>query len=167
MLATKTLPVAWTQGAYPYAPAMARHLHHASYRGSRIAEYIASSLKRAAVVACETVYPAAHAAQEAGQLARFDGRWEFWPDAEPSFHHLLDEVIDAGFEDDDDPVSEPLIDYADALVTSARTHLARRLDSLPPNNVGHRARARAEQRFEVDMASGKAPAEIRGEIAHD
>ncbi|MFE2291927.1 type I-E CRISPR-associated protein Cse1/CasA [Streptomyces sp. NPDC059452] len=167
LLANKALPVAWTQGSYPYAPGMARHLHHASYRGSKIAEYLADSLKRAAVVASETAYPAAYAADTAATVARFDGRWKFWPVAAQPFSNLLDKVIEEGEEDDDDPVSAPLVGYARTLVTAARTHLTHRLDSLPPNDRGHRARARAQQRFEDDMESAKAPAEIRGEIAHD
>ncbi|MEW1722317.1 type I-E CRISPR-associated protein Cse1/CasA [Streptomyces sp. NPDC093109] len=168
LLANKALPVAWTQGSYPYAPGMARHLHHASYRGSTIAEYVADSLKRAAVVATEIVYPALRAADAAAQVARFDARWKFWPDAAQPFDKLLDEVIEGGAVDDDDPVSTPLVAYAHTLVTSARTHLTHRLDSLPPNNRGHLARARAEQRFEDDLRrAAKAPAELRGETAHD
>ncbi|RDG36634.1 type I-E CRISPR-associated protein Cse1/CasA [Streptomyces corynorhini] len=166
LLANKALPVAWTQGSYPYAPGMARHLHHASFRGSTVAEYVADSLKSAAIVATEIVYPASRAADNAAQLARFDARWEFWPDAAQPFYELLDEVIEGGAEDDD-PVSAPLVGYARTLVTSARTHLTHRLDSLPPNNRGHLARARAEQRFEDDMRRAKAPAELRGETAHD
>jgi CRISPR system Cascade subunit CasA len=52
-------------------------------------------------------------------------------------------------------------------MNAARAHLVHRLDSLPPNDRGNRARARAQQRFENDMNSAKAPAELRGEIAHD
>ncbi|MEU1622383.1 type I-E CRISPR-associated protein Cse1/CasA [Streptomyces sp. NPDC005722] len=166
LIANKALPVAWTQGTYPYAPGMARHLFRASYRGSVIAEYVARSLKSAAVVASEIAYPAGHAADSSAQVARFDGRWEFWPAATGPFDNLLDEVIEAGTEDDD-PVSAPLLDYAQTLKDKARTHLYHRLDSLPPNHRGHRARARAEQRFEDDMNSDKAPAELRGETAHD
>ncbi|MDT0266724.1 type I-E CRISPR-associated protein Cse1/CasA [Streptomyces sp. DSM 44915] len=166
LLANKSLPVAWTQGTYPYAPGLARHLHHASYRGSVVAEHVADSLKRAAIVAAEIVYPAAHATDEGGKVARFDARWTFWPAAAQPFYELLDEVVERGAFDDDDPVSEPLIEYARTLLASARTHLGNCLDSLPPNDRGHRARARAEQRFEKDMNHQKVP-ELRGEIAHD
>ncbi|MET8555889.1 type I-E CRISPR-associated protein Cse1/CasA [Streptomyces sp. NPDC004959] len=167
LLANKTLPIAWTQGTYPYAPALTRHLHRASYRGSKIAEHIANSLKRAAVIASETAYPAVRAADGSAQVARFDGRWEFWPAASAPFYNLLDEVIDAGVLDDDDPVSSPLLDYARTLMNAARAQLAHRLDSLPPNDRGNRARARALERFENDMNGDKAPAELRGETAHD
>ncbi|MYW02348.1 type I-E CRISPR-associated protein Cse1/CasA [Streptomyces sp. SID3343] len=166
LLANKALPVAWTEGAYPYAPGMADHLYRASRRGSIIAEYVALSLKRAAVVASEVVHPAARAADEGGQLARFDARWQFWPAAAQPFADLLDEVIEGGAAGDD-PVSAPLADYARILVASARTHLTHHLDALPPNSRGHRARARAEQRFEDDVTADKAPAELRGEITHD
>jgi CRISPR system Cascade subunit CasA len=167
LLANKTLPVAWIEGAYPYAPALTRHLYRASYRGSEIAEYLASSLRRAAVIASETAYPAMRPADGSAHLARFDGRWEFWPAASVPFYSLLDEVVEAGAVDEDDPVSAPLIDYAQILLDEARAHLAHRLDSLPPNDRGNRARARAQQRFEDDVNSDKAPAELRGETAHD
>ncbi|MFJ4774127.1 type I-E CRISPR-associated protein Cse1/CasA [Streptomyces uncialis] len=167
LLTNKALPVAWTQGVYPYAPGMAGHLFRASRRGSDIAEYVASSLKRAAVVASEIAYPAARAADDSRQSARFDARWKFWPFAAQPFYELLDEVIEEGLVDGDDPVSRPLVDYARVLVTAARTQLSHCLDSLPPNHRGHRARARAQQRFEDDMDSVKAPAEIRGGTAHD
>ncbi|MEU9917835.1 type I-E CRISPR-associated protein Cse1/CasA [Streptomyces sp. NPDC051001] len=166
LVANKTLPVAWTHGAYPYAPGMAGHLFRASRRGSDIAEHIARSLKHAAILAAETAFPAMRAADEAGQVARLDARWAFWPSAEDPFHELLDEVVERGPQDDD-PVSEPLITYAQALVTTARTQLLQRLDALPPNDRNHRARARAVHRFEDDMSGSRAPAELRGEIARD
>lgn len=166
LLANKTLPVTWTHGAYPYAPGMAAHLYRASRRGSDIAEYIAWSLKHAAIVAAETAFPAMRGADEAGQVARLDARWAFWPAAEDPFHELLDEVIDRGPEDDD-PVSEPLIEYATGLMTTARTQMLQRLDALPPSDRNHRARARAVRLFEDAMAGDRAPAELRGEIARD
>ncbi|MFJ4006358.1 type I-E CRISPR-associated protein Cse1/CasA [Streptomyces sp. NPDC090023] len=166
LLANKALPVAWAQGAYPYAPGMAAHLYRASRRGSDLAEYLARSLKAAAVLAAETAFPAMRAADEAGQVARLDARWAFWPAAETPFHELLDEVIDRGPEDDD-PVSEPLIAYAQGLMATARTQLLRRLDTLPPSDRNHRARARAVQRFDDDMSGDRAPAELRREIARD
>ncbi|WP_110946049.1 type I-E CRISPR-associated protein Cse1/CasA [Streptomyces avicenniae] len=167
LIANKTLPVTWTDGHFPYAPGMAAHLYRASRRGSRIAEYLAWSLKRAATIASETVHSAAHAADEARQVARFDARWMFWPAAAKPFDRLLDQVIEEGFDNPDDPVSSPLAEYTRVLLDSARTHLVYRLDSLPPNKRGYEARARALRRFEDDVAHDKAPAELRGEIAHD
>jgi len=166
LLANKTLPVAWTHGTYPYAPGMAAHLYRASRRGSDIAEYLAWTLKKAAVVAAETAFPAMRAADEAGQVARLDARWAFWPSAEDPFQELLDEVIDRGPEDDD-PVSEPLIEYGAGLTATARTQLLQRLDTLPPGDRNHRARARAVRLFEDAVTGERAPAELRGEIARD
>ncbi|MER6918702.1 hypothetical protein [Streptomyces spiralis] len=99
-------------------------------------------------------------------MARLDARWAFWPAAEDPFHELLDEVIDRGPEDDD-PVSEPLIEYATGLMTTARTQMLQRLDALPPSDRNHRARARAVRLFEDAMSGDRAPAELRGEIARD
>ncbi len=167
LLANKTLPVIWTHGAYPYAPGMEAHLYRASRRGSVVAEYIAYVLKSAAIVAAETAFPAMRAADESGQVARLDARYAFWPAAEDPFHELLDEVIDRGFTDDDDPVSAPLVAYALELMTTARTQLLQRLDTLPPNDRNHRARARGVRLFEEAMSGERAPAELRGETAVD
>ncbi|MFF5566413.1 type I-E CRISPR-associated protein Cse1/CasA [Streptomyces sp. NPDC012623] len=166
LLANKTLPVIWTHGSYPYAPHMERHLHHASYRGSVLAEYLAWSLKEAALVAAETAFPAMRVADEASQVARLDARHMFWPAAEDPFHEMLDEVIDRGPEDDD-PVSEPCIAYAAFLLATARAQLLRRLDGLPLSDRNNLARALAVRRFENLVTAGKAPAELRGETACD
>ncbi|MET8827058.1 type I-E CRISPR-associated protein Cse1/CasA [Streptomyces sp. NPDC004610] len=167
LLANKALPVIWTHGAYPYAPGMAAHLYRASRRGSVIAEYLAWTLKKAAIVAAETAFPAMRAAEEVGQVTRLDARYAFWPAAEEPFHELLDDVIDRGFEDDDDPVTVPLVAYAMTLMGMARTQLLQRLDTLPPSDRNHRARARAVELFEGAMSGKQAPAEFRGEIALD
>ncbi|WP_145498518.1 type I-E CRISPR-associated protein Cse1/CasA [Streptomyces sp. CFMR 7] len=167
LLANKTLPVIWTYGSYPYAPHMERHLHQASYRGSVLAEYLAWSLKKAAVVAAETAFPAMRTADEAGQVARLDARYMFWPAAEEPFYELLDEVIERGPEADD-PVSEPCNAYAALLLSTARTQLLQRLDGLhllsADNNL---ARARALQLFENLVTARNAPAELRGETARE
>ncbi|ROO84452.1 CRISPR system Cascade subunit CasA [Actinocorallia herbida] len=163
LLADQALPVAWTHGSFPYAPGMAKHLHRASWRGSNIAEYIARSLKRAAIVAAEMAFPAVRPSDEAGQIARLDARWAFWPAAEQPFHELLDEVVEGGLEARD-PVSEPLFAYTADLLSTARTHLHQRLDRLPPGDRSHQAQARALRRFEDDIADTRAPAELRGEI---
>ncbi|MFJ8229587.1 type I-E CRISPR-associated protein Cse1/CasA [Streptomyces sp. NPDC094448] len=165
-LANQALPFSWTQGAYPYAPGMAAHLYRASRRGSDIAEYVARTLKNAAIVAAETAFPAMRAADEAGQVARLDARYDFWPAAEDPFHELLDEVIDGGLEDDD-PVSAPLVAYALKLMITARIRLLQLLDTLPPGDRYHRARSRAERLFDEAMSNDRAPAELRGETAHD
>ncbi|MEU3907692.1 type I-E CRISPR-associated protein Cse1/CasA [Streptomyces goshikiensis] len=166
LLTNKTLPVIWTHGAYPYAPGMAAHLYRASRRGSDIAEHIAGTLKNAAIVAAEAAFPAMRTADEAGQVARLDARYDFWPAAEDPFHELLDEVIDRGLEDDD-PVSAPLVAYAMKLMIIARTRLLQLLDTLPPGDRYNRARARAVRLFEEAVSGDRAPAELRGETALD
>jgi CRISPR system Cascade subunit CasA len=166
LLTNKTLPVIWTHGAYPYAPGLAAHLYRASRRGSDIAEYLAQTLKNVAIVAAETAFPAMRAADEAGQVARLDARYDFWPAAEDPFLELLDEVVDRGFEDDD-PVSAPLVAYAMQLMTTARTRLFQLLDTLPPGDRYNRARARAVRLFEEAVSGDRAPAELRGETALD
>ncbi len=167
LLANKTLPVAWTHGSYPYAPGMAAHLYRASRRGSVIAEYIALVLKKAATVAAETAFPAMRTADESGQVARLDARYSFWPAAEDPFAELLDEVIDRGFDDEDDPVSAPLTAYALELTGTARAQLFQRLDTLPPGDRNNRARARAVGLFEEAVSGKRAPAELRGETSVD
>ncbi|MGY0462885.1 type I-E CRISPR-associated protein Cse1/CasA [Kitasatospora sp. cg17-2] len=167
LISNKTLPVSWTDGYFPYAPAMEAHLYRASLRGSRIAEYLAWSLKRAALRASERLHPAMGPADEVRQMSRFDARWMFWPEAAKPFEHLLDTVIDEAFDNPDDPVATPLEEYARTLTDLARTYLLYRLDTLPPNQRGFQARAEALQLFETDIGHPKAPAELRGETAHD
>lgn len=166
LLTNQSRPLSWVDGAYPYAPGMVTHLYRASRRGSDIAEYIASTLKKAAIRAAETAFPAMRAADEAGQVARLDARSSFWPSAEDPFHGLLDEVVRRGPEDDD-PTAEPLIAYAAELRATARTQLLQKLDALPPSDINHKARARAVRLFEDAMTGSRAPAELRGETEGD
>ncbi|MFF2848439.1 type I-E CRISPR-associated protein Cse1/CasA [Streptomyces sp. NPDC058001] len=157
LIANKTLAVAWTDGYFPYAPSQGEALCEASRRGSDIAEWVARGLERAAYVAWKIVYPNPKPADRAAQQARFDARREFWPAAEEPFEQLLDETVRG------EPVPLSLLDYAQELRFKAEEFLKQRLDSLPRNDDGHRARARAESRFQHDMADPKAPAELRGE----
>ncbi|MFJ7278963.1 type I-E CRISPR-associated protein Cse1/CasA [Kitasatospora sp. NPDC098663] len=166
LLTNQTLPVAWTQGSYPYAPGMAAHLYRASRRGSVIAEYLAQVLKNAATVAAGIAFPAMRVADESNQVSRLDARYTFWPTAEDPFERLLVEVVGRGFEDDD-PVSAPLVAYALELTATARTQLLRLLDTLPSNDRNHRARARAIQLFEEAVSGKRAPAELREETSLD
>jgi CRISPR system Cascade subunit CasA len=166
LLTKQALPAGWTHGAYPYAPGMEAHLYHASKRGSDIAEYLATSLKKAAIVAAELAFPAMRAVDEAGQVARLDARESFWPSAETPFYEMLDEVIDRG-PGEVDPTSEPLDAYAEELHRTARTQMIQRLDALPPSDRNHRARAAAMRRFDDDMSEERAPAELRRRTARD
>ncbi|WP_282202690.1 type I-E CRISPR-associated protein Cse1/CasA [Kitasatospora fiedleri] len=161
LIANKTLPVTWVEGCFPYAPGMAEHLYLASSRGSRIAEFLAIALRRAALVASQTVHSAKAPADEAALVARYDARWRFWADAAEPFDKLLEKVADL---DPDSPtavVVELVTEYAKDLRDMAREQLVQRLESLPPNDRGYRARARAMERYEDDVAGDNAPAEIR------
>lgn len=161
LIANKTLPITWTEGSYPYRRDRADRLYRASRRGSDIAEYIARHLNRAAWVAAQIVYPNPKPSDQAGQVARFDARWEFWPAAADPFYVLLSETAAGASETD------CLLEYAALLESSARDFLAHRLDSLPRSSQSNRARALAEQTFNRGMTDPKAPAEIRGETPHD
>ncbi|WP_399096820.1 type I-E CRISPR-associated protein Cse1/CasA [Streptomyces sp. BBFR2] len=158
LIANKTLATRWTDGAFPYAPSMGEELCVASRRGSAIAEYVARALERAAYVCWKVIYPNPKPADRPAQQARFDARREFWPAAEEPFLQLL-EATSCG-----DPVPLSLLDYAGELRPMAEDFLRNRLDSLQRNEQGLRARARAEMRFHADMASPKAPPELRGEV---
>jgi CRISPR system Cascade subunit CasA len=166
LLTKQALPAGWTHGAYPYAPGMEAHLYHASKRGSDIAEYLATSLRKAAIVAAELAFPAMRPADEAGQVARLDVRENFWPSAEPPFYEMLDDVIGRG-EYDIDPTSEPLDAYAEELHRNARTQMIQRLDALPPSDANHCARAKAIRLFDEDMSAERAPAELRRRTGRD
>ncbi|MFC8718200.1 type I-E CRISPR-associated protein Cse1/CasA [Kitasatospora sp. NPDC057198] len=167
LIANKTLPVAWVEGCFPYAPGMAEHLYLASSRGSRIAEFLAARLKRAALVASQTVHPAKAPADEAALVARYDARWRFWAAAGETFDALLDTVADLGPRRPPGAAAGPVAAYAETLLATAREQLAQRLESLPPNDRGHLARSRAVRRFEDDLAADDAPAEIRELVAGD
>ncbi|MFH8892874.1 MULTISPECIES: type I-E CRISPR-associated protein Cse1/CasA [unclassified Streptomyces] len=159
LVAKQTTAITWVSGVFPFAPGMGAALWHASTRGSRVAEYVATSLGRAAYTAWEIAYPNPKPSDKAGQIARFDARWRHWEAAEDPFHVLLEETAAR------EPVDECLLDYASTLTEQARRFLAKTLDSLPRNSQGFQARAAALRRFEDELASLKAPAELHGEKA--
>ncbi|MEV7217187.1 type I-E CRISPR-associated protein Cse1/CasA [Kitasatospora cineracea] len=167
LIANKTLPVTWVEGCFPYAPGMAEHLYLASARGSRIAEFLAARLKRAALVASRTMHPAKVPADEAALAARYDARWRFWAEAGQPFYELLDTVADLGPRQSPVAAAGPVAAYAETLLEAAREQLAQRLESLPPNERGYQARSRAVNRFEDDLAADDAPAEIQELVVRD
>ncbi|MCK8678372.1 type I-E CRISPR-associated protein Cse1/CasA [Streptomyces lichenis] len=156
LLADKTLVTTWTDGYFPYAPSQEIELCWASQHGSAVAERIADGLERAAYAAWKIVYPNPKPADRPAQQARFDARREFWPAAEQPFLYLLEETALGA------PAAQALPDYTAELRLLAEDFLKHRLDSLPANDTGMRARARAEQRFREWLAAPGAPVELRG-----
>ncbi|MFF2534736.1 type I-E CRISPR-associated protein Cse1/CasA [Streptomyces cyaneofuscatus] len=157
LIANKTVAATWTEGHFPYAPSQGQELCDASRRGSEIAEYVARALERAAYAAWKVAYPNPKPADRKAQMARFDARREFWPAAKEPFMRLLDETARGG------DVDLGLRDYAAELRAQAEEFLRNRLDAQQQDQKGMLARARAEQRFQADMADTKAPAELREE----
>ncbi|MCX5199260.1 type I-E CRISPR-associated protein Cse1/CasA [Streptomyces sp. NBC_00249] len=159
LVAKQTTAITWISGSFPFAPGLGAVLCHASTRGSAIAEYVAMSLGKAAYAAWEIAYPNPKPSDKAGQVARFDVRWRHWEAAEDPFHILLEETAAR------EPVHECLFSYASTLTDQAKGFLAKSLDSLPRNSRGFQTRAAALRRFEDELASRKAPAELHGEKA--
>ncbi|MFD7550450.1 type I-E CRISPR-associated protein Cse1/CasA [Streptomyces sp. NPDC059578] len=154
LLANKTAATCWVTSAAPFAPGRAPELHLASERGSAVAEYLARSLDRAAFAAWEIAYPNPKPADKKAQIARFDARGEQWKATEHPYHTLLADVADGA------EVADCLPGYAEWLVELASGFLDKRLDSLPPNGQGLRARAAARSRFEKELSSSRAPVEL-------
>ncbi|MFJ9343748.1 type I-E CRISPR-associated protein Cse1/CasA [Streptomyces sp. NPDC101733] len=155
-VAKQTTAIAWVDGTFPFAPGLEACLYVASFRGSLIAEYVATALSRAAYAAWSVEYPNPKPADKAGQIARFDARGRHWAAAQEPFEFLMDETTIG------EPVSEGLLDYAATVASTARKLLTERLDSLPRNSRGAKAQAAALQRFDDELAQPKAPAELRG-----
>ncbi|MFE3991651.1 type I-E CRISPR-associated protein Cse1/CasA [Streptomyces goshikiensis] len=157
LVAKQTTVISWVTGVYPFAPGLGATLHRASKDGSQIAEYVATSLGKAAYAAWEIAYPNPKPSDKAGQIARFDVRWQHWEASEDPFNLLLAQTATGV------PVDECLLDYASTLASNAAEFLAKSLDSLPRNARGFQARAAALRRFESELASRKAPAQLQGE----
>ncbi|MCX4546576.1 type I-E CRISPR-associated protein Cse1/CasA [Streptomyces sp. NBC_01565] len=159
LVAKQTTAITWVSGVYPFAPGLGATLHRASKGGSEIAEYVATGLGKAAYAAWEIAYPNPKPSDKAGQIARFDVRWQHWEAAEDPFNLLLERTASG------EQVDECLLDYASTLASNAAEFLAKSLDSLPRNFRGFQARAAALRRFESELASRKAPAQLQGEDA--
>ncbi|WP_460037869.1 type I-E CRISPR-associated protein Cse1/CasA [Streptomyces cavourensis] len=157
LIANKTVVATWTEGYFPYAPSQGQELCEASRRGSEIAEYVARALERATYAAWKVAYPNPKPTDRKAQMARFDARREFWPAAKEPFMRLLDETARGS------DVDLGLRDYAGELRANAVEFLRNRLDAQQQDEKGMLARARAERRFQMDMADAKAPAELREE----
>ncbi|MEU5587930.1 type I-E CRISPR-associated protein Cse1/CasA [Streptomyces chrestomyceticus] len=154
LLSNKTTPVGWVSSVFPFAPGQAPALYQASLRGSEVAEHIARSLDRAAYAAWAITYPNPRPSDKKAQLARFDARGEQWKATEEPFHTLLLDVAEGAM------VTDCMPGYVEWLVQMAREFLDARLDSLPKNGPGLRARAAARRSFEAELTSSRAPADL-------
>ncbi|MFF1477126.1 type I-E CRISPR-associated protein Cse1/CasA [Streptomyces sp. NPDC058301] len=154
LLSNKATPVGWVTSVFPFAPGLAPYLYEASRRGSEIAEHIARSLDRAAYAAWEIAYPNPKPSDKKAQLARFDARGEQWKATEEPFHTLLVDVADGAM------VTDCIPEYVEWLLEMAREFLDKRLDSLPKNGQGLRARAAARRCFEAELTSTRAPVDL-------
>jgi CRISPR system Cascade subunit CasA len=159
LIAKQTTVVAWVSDAFPFVPGREHQLRFAAERGSRIAEYVAACLSKAAYAAWSVAYPNPKPTDKNQQMARFDAREEHWAHTADPFHVLLEETAAAK---DDDRVDTALFDYAAVLAKSARRFLTLRLDSLPANSRGYQARANALDRFENSLTGPPAPDELKG-----
>ncbi|WP_242440725.1 type I-E CRISPR-associated protein Cse1/CasA [Streptomyces sp. CB02923] len=160
LLSNKTTPIGWVTSVFPFAPGQAPALYQASLRGSEVAEHIARSLDRAAYAAWAITYPNPKPSDKKAQLARFDARGEQWKATEEPFHTLLLDVAEGAM------VTDCMPGYVEWLVQMAREFLDARLDSLPKNGPGLRARAAARRSFEAELTSSRAPADLTALTAH-
>ncbi|MBB5103242.1 type I-E CRISPR-associated protein Cse1/CasA [Streptomyces spectabilis] len=156
LVSNKSTPVTWVTSVFPFAPGLAPVLHQASSRGSQVAEHIARSLDKAAYSAWEIAYPNPRPTDKKAQLARFDARGEHWKATEEPFHTLLQDVADGEL------VTDCMAEYVEWLVPMARRALEKRLDSLPGNTRGMRARAAALRRFDAEVTGFRAPDDLKG-----
>lgn len=159
LVAKQTTAIAWVDGTFPFAPGLEARLYLASYRGSDIAEFVAAALSKAAYAAWTVAYPNPKPADKTNQIARFDARGQHWAATRESFDLLMEETT-LGVN-----VQASLHEYAATVATAARRFLTECLDSLPRNSQGAKARAAALRRFDDELATPKAPAELRGETS--
>ncbi|MFF7504115.1 type I-E CRISPR-associated protein Cse1/CasA [Streptomyces lavendulae] len=154
-IANKTAPLTWLSDTFPYRPGREEDLRHAAHTGSQLAEYVATSLGKAAFAAWKIAYPNPKPADKKPQIARFDASPEHWAATEQPFHILLDKVVTGT------SVVEGLHVYGATLAESATTFLERRLDSLPANARGFQARADALQTLASEFGKPKAPDQLK------
>ncbi|MFC4467746.1 type I-E CRISPR-associated protein Cse1/CasA [Streptomyces xiangluensis] len=146
LVAKQTTAITWVSDAFPFVPGREAALRHAAETGSRIAEHVAACLGKAAHSAWTVAYPNPKPTDKQAQIARFDARGEHWAATAQPFHTLLEEAADGS------PVPDALRTFASTLHVTAQRLLVRRLDSLPPNTRGFRARAEATERLTAELA---------------
>lgn len=151
LLAKQTTALSWVADAFPFVPGREGELRTAAETGAQIAEHVAGCLSKAAYKAWTIAYPNPKPADKAAQIARFDARAEHWAATADPFHALLEAAADNA------PLSDALAHYTDTLHTTAEELLAQRLDSLPPNSRGYRARAEATHLLTTSLTGTAAP----------
>ncbi|PRY01893.1 type I-E CRISPR-associated protein Cse1/CasA [Allonocardiopsis opalescens] len=154
LLTNKSALIGWVSSVFPFAPGLAPELYQASARGSQVAEYIARALDRAAYKAWEVMFPNPKPSDKKAQIARFDARGEQWKATEQPFHTLLTDVADGAM------VADCMPEYTRWLVELAEGSLNKRLDALPRNAQGWRARKAALRGFTDFLADSRAPADL-------
>ncbi|MGI5167337.1 type I-E CRISPR-associated protein Cse1/CasA [Spirillospora sp. CA-253888] len=159
LLTRQSALVGWVTSVFPFAPAQGPALYQASLRGSQVAEHIARALDRAAYRAWEVMFPNPKPADKKSQIARFDARGEQWKATEEPFHTLLADVADGA------AASDCMPGYTQWLVEMAREFLDQRLDSLPGNSQGLRARAAARRGFADFLTNAQAPPDLKNGAA--
>ncbi|MFF7192236.1 type I-E CRISPR-associated protein Cse1/CasA [Streptomyces sp. NPDC008079] len=158
LIAKQTTVVTWVSDTFPFVPGRERDMRYAAERGSLIADHVAAWLFKAAYVAWTVTYPNPKPGDKDRQIARFDARPEHWAHTAEPFHTLLDETTAAGTEE---RVDAALVAYAAELADCARRFLGNRLDSLPANSRGMRARAQAVRCLESGLTGRTAPDELK------
>ncbi|GAA2344974.1 type I-E CRISPR-associated protein Cse1/CasA [Streptomyces kunmingensis] len=159
LITRQTTVVSWVCDTFPFVPGREQDLRYAAERGSALAEYVAGALSKAAYAAWTVAYTNPKPADKKDQIARFDAGREHWAHTAEHFHTLLDKTIAAA--DDEKRLDAALLEYAAELAAAARRFLLHRLDSLPANAQGNRARARALHRLKFLLHEDtKAPLEL-------
>ncbi|MER5769114.1 type I-E CRISPR-associated protein Cse1/CasA [Streptomyces sp. NPDC001985] len=162
LLAKQTTAISWVADTFPFIPGREAHLRQAAERGSLIADHLAACLYRAARAAWKVTYPRSKPADEKDQIARFDARPEHWAHTAEPFHALLDDTATAGGEA---RVHTALRVYAATLALAADRFLHHRLESLPANSRGFRARSAALGALRAGLTAPGAPDELKEEPA--
>lgn len=150
----------WIADSFPFVSGREAELREAASTGADLAWHVANALRQAAQEAWKIAYPNPKPADKARQVARFDAEAEHYAATPRPFHRLLDRVADG------ESADEALQPYAEDVVRTARDLLRKRLDSLPLNSRGFRARAAAEQRFAAALTDSRAQTALQ-EIARD
>ncbi|MEU6210148.1 type I-E CRISPR-associated protein Cse1/CasA [Streptomyces sp. NPDC047023] len=159
LVAKQSTAITWVDGTFPFAPGLEARLYLASYRGSDIAEFVASALSKAAYAAWSVTYPNPKPNDKNNQIARFDARGQHWAATREPFDVLMEETTLG------EDVQAALLEYAATVASAARKFLAECLDPLPRTSQGAKARAAALRRFDDELALPNAPAELRGETS--